>query len=174
MAMRDWAAVDIETSGLDPNYHDVIEVGIAHRDGSVWSCSLPFDESKADPKALSVNGYGQREFAQMESFDFLAQLLTNIFYHTGTMLVASPAHFDVGFLEALIRRNNERPPWGHRNVIDLKSYACARFGVVNNLKNSEISRMLNIEDTSDHTALGDAKWTRQLFAALTASNGLFS
>lgn len=174
MAMRDWAAVDIETSGLDPNYHDVIEVGIAHRDGSVWACSLSFDISKADSKALKVNGWGRREFAPLADYSDLHEFLYDTFFHTGTLLVASPAHFDVGFLEALIRRHSKTPPWGHRNIIDLKSYACARFGVVNDLKNSEISRMLNIEDTSDHTALGDAKWTRQLFAALTASNGFFS
>lgn len=174
MAMMEWVAVDIETSGLDPHRHEVIEVGLVHRDGSTWAMSLPFDETKADPKALGINGWGFREFATMRDFDYLGQLLHKIFYHTNTMLVASPAHFDVGFLEALIRSHGETPPWGHRNIIDLKSYACARFGVLNDLKNSEISRMLNIEDTSDHTALGDAKWTARLFHGLTASNGLFS
>lgn len=174
MAMKEWVAVDIETSGLDPNYHEVIEVGLAHWNGSTWAMSVPFDETKADSKALEINGWGVREFAPLVSPDELLNTLSTVFWHTDTLLVASPAHFDVGFLEAFCRKHGAFPPWGHRSIIDLKSYACARFGVVNDLKNSEISRMLNIEDTSDHTALGDAKWTRNLFAALTASNGFFS
>lgn len=167
MAMMEWVAVDLETSGLDPHGHEIIEVGLAHRDGMTWAMSLEFDEAMADPKALEINGWGNRPFAPLVPVGDLLRILDMLFSHTGTLLVASPAHFDVGFLEAFCRRHGRRPPWGHRSVIDLKSYACARFGVLTDLKNSEISRMLNIEDTSDHTALGDAKWTRELFAGLT-------
>lgn len=165
--MKNWVAVDIETSGLDPAYHDVIEVGLVSSRGLVKSFSLDFDEVKADPKALEVNGWGKRELApKVEMVEALAELSAAFFPFKHTLLVASPAHFDVGFLEQLFRREGLTPPWGPRSIIDLKSFACARFGVLTDLKNSEISRMLDIEDTSDHTALGDAIWTANLFRAL--------
>ena len=39
-----------------------------------------------------------------------------------------------------------RPPWSHRNVVDLKSYACGRLGVVTDLKNCEIARLSDVEE----------------------------
>lgn len=163
--MKNWIAVDIETSGLDPAYHDIIEVGIVAANGNERSFSLKFDLANADSKALEVNGWGHREFApQVDKHHALRVLLEA--FEGGALLVASPAHFDVGFLEQLFRREGMDPPWSHRSVIDLKSFACARFGVLTDLKNSEISRLLDIEDTSDHTALGDARWTAQLMHEL--------
>jgi DNA polymerase III epsilon subunit-like protein len=166
--MKNWIAVDIETSGLDPAYHQTIEVGLVARNGNEQSFSLSFDESRASPKALEVNGWGVRDFAPQVDKHYALGLLSEAF-EGGALLIASPAHFDVGFLEQLFRTEEMNPPWGHRSVIDLKSYACARFGVLTDLKNSEISRLLDIEDTSDHSALADARWTAQLFRALTSN-----
>lgn len=164
--MKNWIAVDIETSGLDPCYHETIEVGLCWSNGNELSFSLEFDIVKATPKALEVNGYRIRNFAPYVDKYYALGILSAAF-KGGALLVASPAHFDVGFLEQLFRREGMDPPWSHRSVIDLKSFACARFGILTNLKNSEISLLLDIEDTSDHTALGDARWTAQLFHALT-------
>lgn len=164
--MKPWIVVDIETSGLDPHVHEVIEIGMVSWKGEEWSCSLPFDIDKASPKALEVNGWGTREFAPSVKPMQALNTMHKAFYKTGALIIASPAHFDVGFLEALFRKNALDPPWGHRSVIDLKSFACARMGVLTDLKNAEIARMFDVEDTSDHTALGDALYTARLWRAL--------
>lgn len=165
--MKPWVVVDIETSGLDPHVHEVIEIGMVGGDGSEWECSIPFDLDKADPKALEVNGWGTRKFAPLVQQMEAVNTMHKVFHKTGTLIVASPAHFDVGFLEALFRKNTFQPPWGHRSVIDLKSFACARLGVLTDLKNSEIARLFDIPEPEDkHTALADARWTARLFRAL--------
>ncbi len=164
--MKEWVSIDIETSGLDPNRHEIIEIGMAYSNGATWECSLEFDHDKADPKDLEVNGWGKRDFALLKDVVEVMRILHTAF-HGGVMLVASPAHFDVGFLEALFRKYGQDPPWGHRSVIDIKSFACARFGVLTDLKNSEIARMLDLQAPSNkHTALADAMWQRDIFEAL--------
>ncbi len=167
--MKPWVVVDIETSGLDPAVHEVIEVGGVDNTGWEFEFSLPFDQSKAEEKALEVNGWGKRPFAPEISHANAVATLSGIFSHPNPLIVASPAHFDVGFLEALFRSQGSRPPWSHRSVIDLKSYACARLGVLTDFKNSEIARLFDIErdeDEDEHTALGDARWTARIWHAL--------
>lgn len=167
--MKNWIAVDIETSGLDPCYHEVIEVGMCGQYGYTSEFSLEFDISKADSKALEVNRYGLRDFAPIVDLHHGLSLLHAAF-EDGALLVASPAHFDVGFLEQLFRRNGMNPPWGHRSIIDLKSFACARFGVFTDLKNSEIARLLDIpQPDNKHSALADAIWTAELMNGLCDS-----
>lgn len=165
--MKPWIVVDIETSGLDPLVHEVIEIGMVSHMGEEWECSLPFDLNKASPKALEVNGWGTREFAPLVQPMEAINMLHKLFYNTGVLIVASPAHFDVGFLGALCSNHTFQPPWGHRSVIDLKSFACARLGVLTDLKNSEIARLFDIPEPEDkHTALADARWTARLFRAV--------
>lgn len=168
--MRNWISVDIETTGLDPTVHEVIEVGLCAANYHETEFSLAFDESKADPVALEVNGWGQRDFApQLELPDALGVLQGA--FGGGALIVASPAHFDVPFLEALFRRQGMRPPWSHRSVIDIKTFACAKWGVLTDLRNDEIARMLDVEplELGDaHNALNDARWQAQLFRALIA------
>lgn len=164
--MKDWVSIDIETSGLNPAVHEIIEVGMCGSDGSQWEASLDFDIAKASPKALAVNGWGKRQFAAQMGVGAVLSQLASVFSN-GRLLVASPAHFDVGFLEALFRKNGLQPPWGYRSVVDIKSFACARFGVLTDLENSEIARMLDIpEPPNKHTALADAMWQRDIFEAL--------
>jgi DNA polymerase III alpha subunit (gram-positive type) len=164
--MKPWASIDIETSGLDPHRNQVIEIGICGMHGTEWEASLDFDMDRATSKALEVNGWGQRPFAPVQPVKDVLDRLTD-WFGDGTLIVAAPAHFDVGFLEALFREHNRQPPWGHRNVIDIKSFACGRLGLLTNLRNSEIARLLDVPDPDTaHTALGDAIYQADIFRAL--------
>ncbi len=59
--------VDIETTGLDPDQHEIWEVALITPNGStsgrehVWQ--FPIDEMKADPFALEVGGYWERKWS---------------------------------------------------------------------------------------------------------------
>lgn len=167
--MKDWISVDIETSGLDPCVHDVIEVGWCKKDGDYGAFSLPFDESKASPRALEVNGWGVREFAVQVTVVHALDVLSCLF-EDGAMLVASPAHFDVGFLEQLFRSEEMSPPWNHRSIIDIKSYALGSFQIQTDLKNKEIARLFDLDPLPEdeaHSALNDAVWQAELFRGLS-------
>ena len=83
-------------------------------------------------------------------------------------LERSPSFFDIGFLTAWFSRIGRDHPWNHRDVIDLKSYAAGKWGTVAPLKNEHIGHVLAVEDTSDHSALADARWTAEMFRELIA------
>jgi DNA polymerase III alpha subunit (gram-positive type) len=166
--MRNWISVDIETSGLDPAVHETIEVGMCAANGNTRAFSLDFDIHRADERALEVNGWGKRDFAQQVDKHYALGLLSEAF-EGGALLVASPAHFDVGFLEQLFRTEDMNPPWNHRSIVDIKSYALGRFGVMADLRNAELARMVDM-DTLDsdhaHSALNDAVWQAELYRRL--------
>lgn len=163
--MLKYAVIDVETGGLDPYRHPLIEVAYILEDGTEVAFSLPFDPVICSPEAMAVNGWGKREFAMELSHSEAMGLLQADF--RDRLLIASPVHFDIGFIEAWWKRHtNRRTPWNHRAMVDLKSYACGVLGVMEPLKNSAISDILGIKDTSDHSALADARWTAEMFRAL--------
>lgn len=165
-----YAVIDVETGGVDPTREPLIEVAWVLETGESVAFTLDFDIEKCHPRALKVNGWGEREFAPHVHNAGAIHLMRRDL--TDRMIVASPAHFDMSFMAAWWDKatGDTKRPWGHRAVIDLKTYACATFGTLNPLKNSAIGGMLGIDDTSDHTALADAKWTAEIFRALLKIN----
>lgn len=174
--MNKMVAVDIETTGLDPCRHEIIEVGIYGRFTEVWhgdgsipqgapiaiTFSLSFDEAKASPEALEINGWGKRPFPPEVPEAYAASLMNDVL--TDALIVASPSFFDIGFLDAFYRTKVEgNPPWSHRNILDLKSYVYGKFPVPFGRSNDHISEFLQVKNTKDHTALGDARWTWEMF-----------
>ena len=54
---------DFETSGLDPNKHEIIQVAMgAPHTGQEIEYKLEFDMDKADPEALKINGYNEKDW----------------------------------------------------------------------------------------------------------------
>lgn len=171
--MKDWVALDIETTGLDFLRHGVCEVGIVSSTGAGFiEFFLPIDDVEVDPEAMKLNGYHDR-LVEANRLSAVPKLYTNGFaasvmesWLSDVMVVCSPSFFDIGFLSAWFSRMGRDHPWKHRNVIDLKSYAAGKFGTVSPLKNEHIGQVLGVEDTLDHTALQDARWTAEVFRAL--------
>jgi DNA polymerase III epsilon subunit-like protein len=164
--MKDWVAVDIETTGLDPLRHGVCEIALVGSDGADTSMFLPITGIEIDEVAMEMNRYRERsDVLSVCNPGFVAASMES-WIKPDTMVVCSPSFFDIGFLQAWYSRIGRDVPWRHRNVIDLKSYACGKWGTLAPLKNEFIGHVLGIEDTSDHTALADARWTAEMFKAL--------
>ncbi len=165
--MLRYAVIDTETGGLDPSRHPLMEVAYVLEGGTRVAYSVPFDVEDCDPRALEINGWGRREFAPELTVNSALRMMAQHFHKR--LLVSSPAHFDMGFLGAFWARNtDEIPPWSHRAVIDLKTYACGVLGDLAPLGNGTIAARLGIEDTSDHSALEDAIYTDRMWRALVS------
>ena len=54
--------LDTETTGLNPNLHDVWEIAIIDQQGREHAWMIKPDLTHADPKALEVSGYYTRHF----------------------------------------------------------------------------------------------------------------
>lgn len=161
--------LDIETSGLDPNYHEPIEVAYINQQGRFEEFSLPFDEGKADDTALEVNGWGKRKFARQLSHEAACALMASTL--EGAIIVSNNVAFDVSFLEAFMRRNHFDPPWHYSNI-DLKSLVAGRLGVSPlQVSTSSIIKHTGVTNPSAHTALGDAEWNLNVYNKLKLWEG---
>ncbi len=163
-----YAVIDVETGGLDPHKHPLIEVAYVLEDGREVAYSLPFYPNQCDARALGVNGWGKRPFAPV--IGYMDAIDTMRVDFSRRLLVSSPATFDMGFIGAFWRTyaRGEEPPWHHASIIDLKSYACGVFRTFEPLRNSDIAARTGVVDDSDHTALADARYTCRMFEALRA------
>lgn len=154
--------LDIETTGLNPDLHEVWEVAYAVEDEPIQSFVLVHDLATADPQALELNGYYRRgwrvpnEDADMELKKVLA----------GNTVVGANPSFDTEFLRA----RWGTAPWHHRKI-DVEVYAQAVFkwdrpkglhDVYTYLKD-EIGMWL---PAPDHTAAGDVDTTRSVYRIL--------
>jgi DNA polymerase III alpha subunit (gram-positive type) len=162
------AFVDLETSGLDPLTHEIIEAAvIVDEDGVVtaeFECSLPFDEAKAHPRALEVNGWGKREFPpQMKPSEAAARIaaLTD-----GAFFVGNCPWFDDAFLKALFRQHDVAPSW-HYHLVDVENLIAGKLGLVPPWDSETVSAAVGIPVPADqHGAMPDARWSRDLYRAV--------
>jgi ATP-dependent DNA helicase PIF1 len=135
--LPDLAFVDVETLGLNPDKHRVIEIAV---------CRVPFDVKKwpdapsvlvrrftpsaedfaqAEPGALRVNGYheGHPEWADaVPDAGSVWQMLNSVVLRDA-VLVSQNVPFDRGFMEAELRRAGQPNPHWARRFIDIQSYS---------------------------------------------------
>jgi len=119
--MTDLVYIDTETTGLDPNLHEIWEIAWAVNDGDIMSRNLPHSLITADPQALAMNGYYDRGLFAYEDQEFLDVKLKKIL--TGNTLVAANPAFDAAFLRA----RWGVAPW-HYRMIDVESMALGILG----------------------------------------------
>lgn len=166
--------VDVETSGLDPDRHEIWEVGLITPDGAEYHWFLSIDETKADSFALSIGRYHERHprgrLSQGASENTSSQLyvagavarLTH-----GLHLAGAVVSFDEERLRKLLLRNGYLPGW-HYHLVDVEALAAGRLGYPPPWDSEELSRDVGVEpaEFARHTAIGDARWARALYDAV--------
>lgn len=136
--------VDTETTGLDPDRHEIWEVAIVLPDGSEWDWQLPVDLSRADSIALNIGRFHQRRWQSACRTDEqgfakgnrteLADFATDFAHMTrGLHLAGAVVSFDADRLSRLLRANGECPMW-HYHLIDVEAlaagYLAGSFGAI--------------------------------------------
>jgi DNA polymerase-3 subunit epsilon len=158
--------VDVETTGLDPLVHDVVEIAWAVEGGEIKSYVPQHTLSGADPKALEINGYFDRDLYSQgrrdARIDYQSTLLFDL---NGATIVGSNPAFDTAFL----RKKLGFAPWHHR-LIDVSNVAMMVFDRLRPPGLAAIAGSLrglghDIPEP-DHTATGDVECTRVVYTAL--------
>lgn len=154
--------LDTETTGLDPDRHEVWEIAWAIDDGPIESRIVTHQLQTADPEALDLNGYWTRGFDADPVIT--ADLTLRVILDGATIVGANPA-FDAAFL----RRRWGAAPWRYR-MIDVESMAAQafRWDRPNGLATiAEKLRHLDFDiPRPDHTAAGDVATLRAVYWAL--------
>ena len=140
--------VDVETTGLDPDRHQIWEIGLIVPgegliDPAEYHWFLPVDLGAAELAALNIGRYHDRHPDGHNAT-------------TPGEPVTEPALFAAEFAEALAvgylagsdenLRPNVRPPWKSDQLTEA-------LGIV-------------VDDMDKHTALGDARWAKALYEAV--------
>jgi len=182
-APEDWllAFVDVETTGLLPGYHEMIDIGMVLADvegreiDRLFVRIQPQHPERTSEGARAVNAFDPdrwRELGALSQKDAVERIVS--FHHRiaggrAVLLVAYNSHFDAAFIDHLFRGQGRT--WRelyHYFVLDLPSMAWS-LGL-RQLDESALTKALAIEDephvAADHTGLTGAEVNVRVYRAL--------
>lgn len=179
----DWllAFVDVETTGLVPGYHEMIDVGIVMTDidgtqlGELFIRIQPDHPERTDPGARAVNAFDAERWRELGALAPGAAIDRIVEFHKtnagnrNTLMVAFNSQFDAAFLDHLFRsRDRDRREIYHYFVLDLPSMAWS-LGM-RGLTGSNLARALDVDDEPHiaelHTGITGARLNARIYRAL--------
>ena len=157
-----FAIVDVETTGLDPNYNEIIDIGLILIDqvlevkGRFYTKVNPSFPHRIHPVAKQINGYDQlrwkKENALSEEITVikLTDFLQN--YEKKPIFIAFNSWFDASFVRKLFSDYDQQfDDWFDYRVLDIPSMvlACGYFPQGSDF-NNHLAESLKIEpETND-------------------------
>jgi DNA polymerase III epsilon subunit-like protein len=176
MREKKLAFIDLETTGMDPLKHEIIEIGclLAKLDDKGQYVELESFELKVKPEhietaeqeALRVNGYDEANWmfahTQQEALTMVAQKCD------GCVMVAQNVPFDYSFLLTGFMRHGIKDPFFFAKL-DTISIAYLRFRKDPEMKSFSLRSLCEkygIKNDRAHTALADIRATFEVFKKL--------
>jgi DNA polymerase III alpha subunit (gram-positive type) len=187
-APDDWllAFVDIETTGLNPGYHEMIDIGIVmtNLEGveleRLFIRIQPDYPERTDEGARAVNAFDAHRWRELDALSGRQAIDRIVSFHQGVardksvLMVAFNSHFDAAFLDHLFR-THERS-WRelyHYFILDLPSMAWI-LGE-RGLTGQSLTAALGIEDephvADQHTGITGAAVNARIYRALLERAG---
>lgn len=182
------AIIDIETTGLDPAHHDMIDIGAIYADldgrelGRFFVRIMPEHPERLDPGAARVNGFSEARWRELGAVSEAEAAKAFVAFHEAQtkahpstdggkrtwLFTAYNAWFDRGFLDALLIPNGSSTRELY-NYFQLDLPSMAWGAGVPNLKNGDVAKVLGLPDETrnplDHTGLTGAEWNLAIYRA---------
>jgi ribonuclease T len=173
--------VDVETGGFDWERHALLEIaavvvgmdddGFVHPEPVVSTHVEPFEGSLLDPKSLEITGIDpthpfRNALSERAALDFIFRPVKNAVraaHCQRAILVGHNAAFDIGVLNAAIRRtSHKKSPFHPFSCFDTVSFGGLAFGQTVLSRAVEASgRAWDAREA--HSAVYDAERTAELF-----------
>ncbi|WP_161789852.1 3'-5' exonuclease, partial [Streptacidiphilus neutrinimicus] len=163
-----FAAVDLETTGLDPAVDRVCEIAVVRfrADGEVLDQFVTLLDPQRPMAATAIHGIAAEQVHGAPTFAEVAPELTRLL--AGAVVVAHNLAFEDAFLAAEFRRAGHRTPrWpGLCTLVTARAQLDGPgFGL------AALHRSLTVAPVdAAHTALGDSRATAAVLAALLAQS----
>lgn len=176
--------VDIETGGFDAQRDAMLEIAavpvMMARDGmlvpgeTVSTHVAPFPGANIDPRSLEVTGIDPTHplrgaLEEREALEHLFVPIRKAIKAAGctrAILVGHNAHFDLGFLNAAIRRTgHKRSPFHPFSVLDTVTLSALAYGQTVLAKSLQAAGF-TWESANAHSAIYDAEQTAALFCTV--------
>lgn len=177
--MTSMTFIDVETTGLSPKTHEIIEIGAIEVDfhtlEEIRRIDVKIKPQRIDlasPKALEVNGYSAQGWVNAvdlgEALVPLAGMINNRIW------VGHNPGFDKGFIEAAYWATGRMPPVAS-DMVDTKAVAKALqdSGAMKfiSLSLSNVAAAFGLSQPSPHRALDDAMLCWQVVKKVKAMRG---
>ena len=182
---NDWmlAIVDVETTGLVPGYHEMIDFGLVMTDldgkvvDSLFLRLQPRHPERTSEGARRVNGFDARKWREMHALDDTTAVDSLVRFHKRVagdrpvLLVAFNSQFDAAFLDHLFRaRGSSWRTLYHYFVLDIPSMAWP-LGY-RDLTGHDLAQRLGVADeprvADEHTGITGAMLNVRIYQALRA------
>ncbi len=180
MKRHNLAFIDLETTGLDPRKHEIIEIGglivkqipEAGRGPALEVISefefkvKPKNLELADPEALRINGYNDAEWLFAVDLEQALKVLAE--KAAGANIVGQNVIFDWLFLQEAFAKTGITNTM-HYHKIDVIPMAFAKFYHDDQMQNFNLRALaekLGVKNERAHTALADVKTTFEIYKKL--------
>lgn len=177
------AHVDVETTGLDPRFHEMVDIGMIYTDldgneiDRLYVRILPLHPERLDPGAKAVNGFDEAYWRAHGAVDEAEAARRILAFHAkaagGRQMIftAYNVWFDQSFVDALLRRHGGA--WRnlyHYHVLDIPSLAWGQG--LEALRGADVAAALGVPDETrvpiEHTGLTGAAFNVSIYRALRA------
>jgi DNA polymerase-3 subunit epsilon len=158
------AFVDLETTGLDPSRHDIVEVAVIRVDARSFEVLAEYHTlvaperlEDAQPEALAICGFSKAAWTNASSLrDALLAVAPLL---EGALVAGHNAGFDWAFLEAGYRRAGLALPRVDYHRLDTASLAwpLVASGELTSLSLDSLATLFGLDRPRPHRALADAR-----------------
>jgi DNA polymerase III epsilon subunit-like protein len=163
--MKPKAFIDVETTGLDPRKHEIIEIAVKSPHGIFHSLVRPRRIECAEPGALRINGYAENP-QLWEGAPLISDVLPRVMdLLAGCTLAGHNVGFDKEFLaEAHLEFYGKGLPFYH--CFDTVTLAMEHLDTLPRFNLTVICECLGISNVGAHTALADVLRCESVYLAL--------
>lgn len=173
MRNRSMAFVDVESTGLDPDVHEVIEYAIvrvnpAGEETLRWATKIkPSNIEAAHPKALEVNGYTEAAWADAPTMQEVGHEIADGL--EDCVLVGHNVAFDEAMLKGNLKRAgiDRRIPYHKVDTVTLAYEHLVPEGL-ESLSLDNIRKFLGWSSEGAHTAMKDVEDAMRLYNQITS------
>ena len=172
MKKHNLAFIDIETTGLNLQKHEIVDIGVIITTPTFEIIEefeikiKPEHLETADPVSLKISHYDPVNWVDARSFKDGIQILSEKV--KDCIMVGHNVAFDAGFLEYAFSQNGITNTM-HYHKLDTISIAWAKLHREPNLEHfslRELCLRFGIKNEDAHTGLGDARATFELYKKL--------
>lgn len=161
------AFVDVETTGLEPDYHEVIEICIITKEKTYHQRVHPNEPHRIDERAVAVNGYHPKDWMDAITPKEAAQDVGRLL--NGHIIIGHNPRFDYQFLKHLLL-DHDVDGWIDPRCIDTTtlSYVHLVPHGLRRLNMDEIRKFLGWPINKFHNAYKDTQDVKRLYNLLTS------
>ena len=163
--------IDVETTGLNPALHEIIEIAIVGDNFAFNTKIKPQHIETASEEALKMNGYSEDEWKYAMPPEAAALEIAK--HIQGARIVGHNVRFDMDFIEELLHKYDV-DVWYDRRLIDTITLAHEHLidCGIKSVAMDSIRSFFGWSMVGAHTALKDAQDCKRLYYKLSRASKL--